>query len=88
MFTEQRVGYIIWINDAKSAKNLDKYGNLHYISRRLNYAVVYVDSDREEETLRNIQRLPYVKKIERSLRSEIKTEYSKESPDKTRSYSI
>ncbi|MCM3746163.1 YlbG family protein [Paenibacillus pasadenensis] len=88
MLTEQRKGHIVWVNDAKAARNLEKYGNVHFISRRLHYAVIYLDADREEETLRNIQRLPYVKKIERSLRSEIKTEYSKESQDKTRFYSM
>ncbi|CDN43668.1 MULTISPECIES: YlbG family protein [Paenibacillus] len=87
-FPEQRKGYIVWVSDAKSARSLEKYGNVHYISRRLHYAVIYIDSGREEETLRNIHRLPYVKKTERSLRNEIKTEYTKENPDKTRFYSM
>ncbi|OXM15837.1 YlbG family protein [Paenibacillus herberti] len=88
MFPEQRKGHIVWVNDIKAARNLEKYGNVHFVSRRLHYAVIYLDVEREEETLRNIQRLPYVKKIERSLRSEIKTEYTKESEDKTRFYSM
>ncbi|MGN7455123.1 YlbG family protein [Paenibacillus pasadenensis] len=88
MLSEQRKGHIVWVSDVKAARSLEKYGNVHFISRRLHYAVVYVDADREEETLRNLQRLPYVKKIERSLRSELKTEYTKESEDKTRFYSM
>jgi len=54
----------------------------------MNYAVVYMDADKAEDTVRNIERLPYVKKAERSFRGEIRTEYSKNVPDKTRSYSI
>lgn len=83
-----RVGYIVWVSDHRSARNLDKYGTVHYISRRMNYAVVYMDADKAEDMIRNIERLPYVRKIERSYRSEIRTEYNKNVPDKTRTYSI
>lgn len=83
----ERSGLIVWLHDAKPARNLDKYGTLHYISRKMNYAVVYVNADRAEETIRSIQRLPYVKKVERSYRSEIPTEYNSNEPDKSRFYS-
>ena len=87
MFPE-RVGYIIWFSDLKAARGLDKYGSLHYLSRKMHYAVLYMNADTAEESLRNLQRLPYVRKIERSYRGEIKTEYEKNVPDKTRFYSI
>ena len=83
-----RVGYIVWVSDLKAARNLDKYGSVHYMSRKMHYVVMYMNADKAEDTIRNIQRLPYVKKIERSFRNEIKTEYSKDVPDKTRSYSL
>ena len=86
MFTERK-GYIVWLNDVKPARNLEKYGSLHYISRKMHYAVLYVNADRAEETIKNIQRLPYVKRVERSYRSEIPTEYNSNVPDKTRFYS-
>ncbi|UHA74048.1 YlbG family protein [Paenibacillus sp. 481] len=87
MFPE-RTGFIIWVSDVKAARNLDKYGSLHYISRKMHYAVLYVNAERAEEVQKNIKRLPYVKKIERSLRNEIKTEYSNEIQDKTRFYGM
>ncbi|HZG84493.1 YlbG family protein [Paenibacillus sp.] len=86
MFAE-RTGFIVWLSDAKPGRNLEKYGSLHYISRKMNYAVLYVNSDRAEETMKSIQRLPYVKKVERSYRGEIRTEYNSNMPDKTRFYS-
>lgn len=86
MFPE-RVGYIIWLSDVKPARNLERYGSLHYVSRKMHYAVLYVNADRAEETIRSIHRLPYVKKVERSYRSEIPTEYNSNIPDKTRFYS-
>ncbi|BFH61569.1 MULTISPECIES: YlbG family protein [Paenibacillus] len=87
MFAE-RTGYIIWVTDVKAARNLEKYGTVHYISRRMHYVVMYVNADRAEEVAKNIRRLSYVRKIERSYRNEIKTEYTKDIPDKTRFYGL
>ncbi|TJY43269.1 DUF2129 domain-containing protein [Cohnella pontilimi] len=87
MFAE-RIGYIVWFSDFKAARGLDKYGSLHYLSRKMNYAVLYMDADGSEETVRHLQRLPFVKKVERSYRGEIKTEYEKNVPDKTRFYGL
>ncbi|WP_028595746.1 YlbG family protein [Paenibacillus assamensis] len=84
----QRTGYIIWVSDVKAARNLEKYGSLHYISRKMHYAVLYVNADRAEDTVKNLKRLNYVKKIERSYRNEIKTEYSSEFEEKTRFYGM
>ena len=84
----ERVGYIVWVSDLKAARNLDKYGSVHYMSRKMHYVVIYMNASRAEDTIRNIQRLPYVKKVERSFRGEIKTEYTMNVPDKTRFYSL
>lgn len=87
MFPE-RTGFIIWVSDVKAARNLEKYGSLHYISRKMHYAVLYVNADRAEETMKNVKRLSYVKRIERSYRNEIKTEYNGEFEEKTRFYGM
>lgn len=86
MFPE-RTGLIVWLNDLKSARNLDRFGVVHYVSKRMHYAVLYVNADKAEETVRQLQRLHFVKKIEKSHRNEIKTEYSRQVPDKTWFYS-
>lgn len=84
----ERTGYIIWVSDLKAARSLEKYGTVHYMSRRMHYVVMYFNADRSEEAIRLIERLSYVRKIERSYRNEIKTEYSKDTEDKTRMYSL
>jgi uncharacterized protein YlbG (UPF0298 family) len=85
MFTE-RTGLIIWVNDVKAAKSLERYGMIHYISKKMQYVVMYLNADRVDDTIRNVQKLSFVKKVERSFRTEIKTEYSSNIPDKTRFY--
>jgi uncharacterized protein YlbG (UPF0298 family) len=84
----ERTGLIIWVNDTKAAKNLERFGSVHYISKKMHYVVLYVHAAKLDESIRNIQRLPYVKKVERSYRNEIKTEYSTNIPDKTRFYTL
>lgn len=82
----ERTGFIIWVSDVKAARNLEKYGSVHYISRRMHYVVMYVNAERSEEIMKNIRRLSYVRKIERSYRNEIKTEYDSNGPDKAKFY--
>lgn len=86
MFTE-RCGLIIWVNDLKATKNLERYGTVHYTSKKMQYVVMYVHADVLDETVRNLQKLPYVKNVERSYRTEIKTEYSSNVADKAKLYS-
>ncbi|GIP20340.1 MULTISPECIES: YlbG family protein [Paenibacillus] len=85
---QERTGYIIWVSDLKAARNLDKYGNVHYLSKRMHYVVMYVNADRAEDIMKNVRKLSYVRKIERSYRNEIKTEYTKDVPDKTQYYGL
>lgn len=82
-----RAGLIVWLHDLKHAKNLDRYGHVHYISKRMHYAVLYTYAERVDETIRSLLRLPYVKHVERSHRSELKTEYSRDFTDKSSLFS-
>ncbi|SEB44206.1 YlbG family protein [Paenibacillus sp. GP183] len=83
-----RSGIIVWVNDIKAARNLERFGSVHYISKKMHYVAMYVYSSKVDETIRNIQKLPYVKKVEPSYRNEIKTEYSSNGPDKNKSFTL
>ncbi|MEX2416585.1 MAG: YlbG family protein [Paenibacillaceae bacterium] len=82
----ERMGVIVWVNDIKSARGLEKYGSVHYISKRMKYVVMYMDASQYESTITQLSKFPYVKEVERSYRTEIKTEYSSSMPDKAKSY--
>jgi uncharacterized protein YlbG (UPF0298 family) len=83
MFVD-RSGIIVWVSDTKAARNLERFGSVHYISKKMQYVAMYVHASKLDETVRNIQKLPYVKKVEPSYRNEIKTEYSNDGPDKNK----
>lgn len=78
----KRQGLIVWIHQVKSARVLERYGSVHYVSRKLRYAVVYVDKNGLENTIAQLEKLNFVKKVELSHRGEIKTEYSTGIPGK------
>lgn len=82
----ERIGAIVWVNDIKSARGLEKFGSVHYISKKMKYVVMYMDAGQYEATVIQLSKFPYVKAVERSYRTEIKTEYSSSMPDKAKSY--
>lgn len=85
MFPE-RTGLIIWIQDIKFAKAIERFGSIHYVSKKMNYVVMYINKIRVEETVNQLQKLNYVKKVEHSHRSDIKTDYNSNKSDQTSFY--
>jgi uncharacterized protein YlbG (UPF0298 family) len=83
---ERRLGVAVWVKNTRAARNLRKFGTIHYISKRLNYVSMYVDADEIDETIRTMEKLHFVTKIERSHRHEIPVVYNNAKPDKAKEY--
>ena len=83
----KRSGLIVWFNDYRAAKNLERYGHLLYVSRRMHYALLYVNEEDGEQVTKQLTNLAFIKKVEPSLRHEIKTEYDSKGPDKSQFFS-
>jgi len=83
---ERRLGVAVWVKNTRAAKNLRKFGTIHYISKRLNYVSMYVDANQLDDTIRIMEKLHFVTKIERSHRHEIPVEYNNARPDKAKEY--
>jgi uncharacterized protein YlbG (UPF0298 family) len=83
---ERRLGVAVWVKNTRAAKSLRKFGTIHYISKRLNYVSMYVDADGIDETIRTMEKLHFVTKIERSHRHEIPVVYNNAKPDKAKEY--
>lgn len=75
----KRAGLIIWVNDTKAAKNLERFGNLQYISQRMKYVLLYVNQEEVKGKTSYIEKLHFVKKVERSYRSEIRMDFNQKS---------
>jgi len=72
----KRVGLIVWVNDIRTAKNLERLGSLHYVSKRLKYVLLYINETDFRKTKSYLEKLSFVKKVELSYRKEITTDFS------------
>ncbi|PLR84092.1 hypothetical protein CVD25_12760 [Bacillus canaveralius] len=82
----QRQGIIIWLYSLKQAKMLRRFGNVHYVSRRLKYAVLYCNQEEMEGLLEKIQSYSFVKKVEPSYKPFLQLEFENSKPDKAKEY--
>lgn len=76
-----RVGLAVWIQSLKQVRQLRKYGNIHYVSKKMKYVVLYCDQDKVEETMEKIESLHFVKKVAMSMRPWLKTDFQKTLPE-------
>lgn len=82
----QRQGLIVWLHSLKQAKMLRRFGNVHYVSKRLKYVVLYCNSDEIEELMGKLKSYTFVKKVEPSQKPFIKIEFENSKPDKAKEY--
>ena len=59
-----RRSLIIYINNNRVIRALRHYGQIDYISRRMDYVVMYVDPSHDEKIKEKISGLGPVKKVE------------------------
>lgn len=82
----QRQGIIVWLFSLKQAKMLRRYGNVHFISKRLKYVVLYTNQNDVESIMEKINAHSFVKKVEPSYKPFLKMEFENSRPDKAKEY--
>lgn len=82
----QRQGIIVWLYSLKQAKMLRKFGNIHYVSKRLKYVVLYSDLVEVEGIMEKLNSYSFVKKVEPSYKPFLKVEFENKKPDKAKEY--
>ncbi|MDF2789070.1 MAG: hypothetical protein K0S80_2168 [Neobacillus sp.] len=82
----QRQGLVIWLYSLKQAKMLRRFGNVHYVSKKLKYVVLYCNQDELEVIMEKINSFSFVKKVEPSYKPFLKMEFENAAPDKAKEY--
>jgi uncharacterized protein YlbG (UPF0298 family) len=82
----QRQGIIVWLHSLKHAKMLRRFGNVHYVSKRLKYVVLYCNLEETEMLIEKLQSFSFVKKVEPSYKPFLKMEFENSKPDKAKEY--
>ena len=76
----RRVGLIVWLRNLREARNLERHGHVIYVSRRMKYAVMYVNQSELKAKMNQLGKLPFVRKVEPSYMHEVSVEYQHKSP--------
>ncbi|MGV3487829.1 MAG: YlbG family protein [Tuberibacillus sp.] len=71
-----RTGLIVWLNNTKYVKVLKKFGNIHYVSKKMAYAVLYCESEKVEAIVQRLEKQKFTKRVDYSHLGELKTEYA------------
>lgn len=61
-----RRGLVVWVYSLKNYAKLKNYGQIHYVSYKMNYIMMYVDEKNIDTTINNIERLHFVRKVDKS----------------------
>jgi uncharacterized protein YlbG (UPF0298 family) len=70
-----RTGIIVWLYSAKQARKLRRYGLIYYVSERMKYVVMYVDSAAAANTIQQMEKQRFVRAVDVSPHGTIATEY-------------
>lgn len=65
---------------------LRRFGNVHYVSKRLKYVVLYCNLEDTDSIIEKISSYSFVKKVEPSYKPFLKTEFENAKPDKAKEY--
>ncbi|MEY8661499.1 YlbG family protein [Ligilactobacillus faecis] len=75
---KQRRGVIVYLHHLRQSKQLRRYGSIQYVSRKMKYALLYMDEVDVEKTVAKLKQLRFVKRVELSQRPELKTEFDEQ----------
>lgn len=81
-----RQGLVIWFKHRKNIRQIKKYGHLIYVSRKLNFAIIYVNRDEIDHIIEKLANLSFIKKMERSYKPFVTTNFENAKLDEAKLY--
>mgnify|MGYP000937373209 CR=1 FL=1 len=81
-----RQGLVVWYKNNKNIRQIRRYGHLIYTSRRMKFALLYVNQDEIEEIEAKLNKLPFVRRTERSYRPYVATSFENAKLDEAKLY--
>lgn len=67
----ERVGLTVWLYTTKYVNKLKRYGLLHYVSKRMNYVILYVDKAERDRTEERLRKQHFVRDVKDCYRSDL-----------------
>lgn len=63
----KRKSIIVYFRNPKVLKQVEKFGEIKYFTKKKKYAVIYVNEEELEQKIKELQGLKLVRKVEESL---------------------
>lgn len=82
----KRQGLIVWFQHNRNIKQIKRHGHLIYVSKKLKYAVIYVDQTDIESIENRLLKYPFISKVERSHKPFIRTAFENVFQDHAKQY--
>lgn len=76
----ERRAIIVWLYTLKPIKQLKRFGNIQYISKRLKYIYLYVNEE-VESVMDKVSKFHFVRKVEVSPRHEVRMDFTQILPE-------
>lgn len=83
---QKRQGLIVWYQHKKNIKKIMRFGHVLYTSKKLKYAVLYVNQEDIEEVEERLLRLPFISKVDHSEKPFIRVDYDSKEPEIKKEY--
>ncbi|GAX01884.1 YlbG family protein [Secundilactobacillus silagei] len=71
MDIQSRTNLVVYVASLRQVRQLKRYGHLEYVSKRMRYAIIYVNEEDAKETINRLKQLRFVKRIIESPRNEL-----------------
>lgn len=71
-----RQGVIVYLYRLRNSRQLRKFGQIQYISKKMKYVVIYMNQEKVEQNIERMKKLKFVKHVEPSARPFLKVDYS------------
>jgi len=72
---DSKTGAVVWLYSNRHVNKLKRFGDIHYVSRKMDYVVLYIEIEKKEENLKKISEFHFVKKVEESFLQEMSMDF-------------
>lgn len=63
MEIQKRTDLVVYVASLRQVRQLKRFGHLAYVSKRMRYAVLYVDAEQATDITVKLKQLRYVKRV-------------------------
>lgn len=72
----KRRSLVVWVYSLRQVKNLRRFGTIQYVSRKMKYVILYMSDEEIEATVLKLNKLHFVRQVERSYRPDVEMNFA------------